>query len=65
MELISGLRGGYNIRTLLRVIQREDCENPKKKLAPLPAAYDKTSTVSYGVSFCGLSQYNLRHRGDF
>ena len=48
-----------------RVIQREDYKNRKKRLAPLPTAYDKTSTGSYGVSFCSLSQYNLRHRGDF
>ena len=51
--------------TLLRVIQREDYKNRKKRLAPLPTAYDKTSTGSYEVSFCSLSQYNLRHRGDF
>ena len=51
--------------TLPRVIQREDYENRKKRLAPLPTAYYKTSTESYGVSFCSLSEYNLRHRGDF
>ena len=51
--------------TLPRVIQREDYENRKERLAPLPTAYDKTSTGSYGVSFCSLSQYNLRHQGDF
>ena len=51
--------------TLLRVIQREDYENSKKRVAPLPTAYDKTPTGSYGVSFCSLLQYNLRHRGDF
>ena len=51
--------------TLPRVIQREDYENLKKRLAPLPTAYDKTSTGSYRVSFCSLSQYNLRQRGDF
>ena len=51
--------------TLPRGIQREDCKNRKKRLAPLPTAQDKASTGSYGVSFCSLSQYNLRHRGDF
>ena len=57
----------YETNTLPRVIcvQSEDCENRKKGLAPLPAAYNKTSTGSHGVSFCGLSQYNLRHQGDF
>ena len=48
-----------------RVIQREDYKNRKKRLAPLPTTYDRTSTGSYEVSFCSLSQYNLRHRGDF
>jgi len=51
--------------TLPRVIKREDYKNRKKRLAPLPTAHNKTSTGSYGVSFCSLSQYNLRHRGDF
>ena len=57
----------YETNTLPRVIcvQSEDCENRKKGLAPLPAAYNKTSTGSYRVSFCSLSLYNLRHRGDF
>ena len=53
------------LSTLARVIQREDCKNRKKRLAPPPTALDKTSTGSYGVSFCSLLQYNLRHRGDF
>ena len=51
--------------TLPRAIQREDYENRKKWLAPPPTTYDKTATVSYGVSFSSLSPYNLRHRGDF
>ena len=51
--------------TPLRVLQREDYENLEKRSALLPTAYDKTSTGSYGVSFCSLSHYNLRHRGDF
>ena len=60
-----GLFASATPTTLLRVIQREDYENSKKRLAPLPTAYDKTPTGSYGVSFCSLLQYNLRHRGDF
>ena len=40
--------------TPLRVLQREDYENLEKRSALLPTAYDKTSTGSYGVSFCSL-----------
>ena len=48
-----------------RVIQREDNKNRKKRLAPLPTGYVQTSTGSYGVSFCSLSQYNMSRRGNF
>ena len=45
--------------TLPRVIQREDYENRKKRLAPLPTAYDKTSTghVGYHSVACHSTIY--------